>query len=124
MARVLVIDDESGVRASIEQILNYAGHEALLAADGRQGALLCRTGPPDLAIIDIFMPEQDGIETIAAFRREFPNVAIIAISGGHIASDSMLSTARQLGAERILAKPFSVAEFLSAVEEVLQGRSR
>lgn len=124
MGRVLVIDDESAVRAAIEQILNSAGHEAILAANGMQGATLCRTELPDLAIIDIFMPERDGIETIAAFRRDFPNVSVIAISGGHIASDSMLSTAQQLGAERILAKPFSVVEFLNVVEEVLRSRSR
>lgn len=124
MGRVLVIDDESAVRAAIEQILNSAGHEAILAANGMQGATLCHTELPDLAIIDIFMPERDGIETIAAFRRDFPNVSVIAISGGHIASDSMLSTAQQLGAERILAKPFSVVEFLNVVEEVLRSRSR
>jgi DNA-binding NtrC family response regulator len=120
MARILVVDDETGVRVALERILSQSGHEIFLAADGKDATRQNHVLPVDLVIIDLFMPDQDGLETITAFRRDFPEVAIIAISGGYDSSGAMLSIARELGASRILEKPFDYETLVRSVDEVLQ----
>src|SRR5690348_15443806 len=62
MARILVIDDEPQVLVVVEQMLRSAGHDVVLAADGREGLRRYREGPHDLIICDLFMPELDGLE--------------------------------------------------------------
>ena len=121
MARILVIDDDAEMRAVLQQALTAAGHEVALAADGGQGMELLRATPADLVVTDLFMPRQEGIETIVQLRRDFPELPIIAISGNPEATD-MLTVARRLGAVKTLEKPFQPQELLSAVAEVLQGR--
>jgi DNA-binding NtrC family response regulator len=119
MARILVIDDESDVRAVLGQTLEAAGHEVVLAADGREGMKEYRATPADLVITDLYMPDREGLETIAELRRHLPDVRIIAMSGGAVA-DLMLNVARKLGALAILEKPFLSKQLLAAVEKVLQ----
>ena len=123
MARILVIDNDADVRALLEQMLEPAGHEVSLAADGREGMKLHRAAPADLVITDLFMPNQEGLETIIELRKDFPEVRIIAMSGKDAAS-AMLRAAQQLGANRVLQKPFFPLELLVAVEEVLRPASR
>jgi CheY-like chemotaxis protein len=118
MARILVIDDDLDMRAMLEQTLRSAGHEVILAADGREGVERHRTSPADLVITDIYMPKQDGLETIRAFRRRFPEVAIIAMSG-RVFAVTMLSIAQDLGAVGVLLKPFVRDELLAAVAKAL-----
>ena len=120
MARILVIDDDGQVRDAIRRILERAGHTVLDAADGEAGIRLYRERPTDLIITDIFMPEQDGIETIQQLRREFPGVKIIAISGGdRTRTMDLRKDAELLGASRSLRKPFELTELLKAVSELL-----
>jgi len=117
MANILVIDDDLSVRGIIEQILKSAGHKVILAADGSEGIRLCRTEPADLVITDIFMPGQDGVQTIMQFRNLFPQVPIIAMSG--ITEGEMLAVAQKLGVVAILKKPFDHEQLLIAVEKAL-----
>ena len=81
MARILVIDDEADMRGLLEETLQSAGHEVSLAADGEEGMKRFRARPADLVITDLYMPGQEGLETIMQLRREFPSVAIMAMSG-------------------------------------------
>lgn len=118
MSRILVIDDEADMRAMLEQMLRESGHEVVLAANGKEGVNLFRTKPTDLVITDLFMPVQDGIETILQLRKEFPGVEIIAICG-RIAAKPLLLVARQLGAIGILEKPFYAEQLLREVNRVL-----
>jgi DNA-binding response OmpR family regulator len=122
MARILVIDDDPDTRAMLEQILKAAGHEVILAADGREGLERYRASPADLVITDIYMPKQDGLETIREFRKHFPEVSIIAMSGRALAV-TMLSIARDLGAVAVLHKPFAADELIAAVAKALGGQS-
>jgi len=108
MARILVIDDEPDIRTFLEEILESAGHEVILAADGREGVRQHCTSPADLLITDLFMPNQEGLETIREFRARFPEVAIIAMSG-KAAALTMLSVAQKFGAVGVLHKPFAAA---------------
>jgi CheY-like chemotaxis protein len=124
MARVLLIDDDDHARMVFRQILERAGHTVLEAADGREGIQLYRQAPTDLVITDILMPEQDGLEIIIALRKEFPEVKIIAISGGGEAGRmDFLYVAERLGAQRTLHKPFGVQELVEAVHDLLLGES-
>ncbi len=122
MARILVIDDEPDMRVLLEQLLKSAGHEVILAADGKEGMEQHCTSPADLVITDLYMPNQEGLETIGELRRRFPEVAIIAMSG-KTAALTMLSVAHKFGAVGILQKPFAADELIAAVEKALGGLS-
>ena len=123
MARILVIDDEISVRELLCTMLTQEGYEVVGAADGKVGMRLFRESPSDLVITDLIMPEKEGIETIMELRRDFPDVKIIAISGGGIIhAEDYLSMAEGVGAHRIFQKPFSVNEMLSGVRELLGQR--
>src|SRR5437867_9137098 len=84
--RIIVIDDDAEMRAMLEQTLKSAGHEVVLAANGKQGVKCYRANPTKLVITDLYMPEKEGLETIIELGREYPEVAIIAISGKPTAS--------------------------------------
>jgi DNA-binding response OmpR family regulator len=122
MARILVIDDEADIRTFLEEILKSAGHEVFLAADGREGVRQHCTSPADLVITDLFMPNQEGLETIREFRTRFPEVGIIAMSGRATAV-TMLSVAQKFGAVGVLHKPFAADELIAAVAKALGGQS-
>lgn len=117
MALVLVIDDEAGAREAVQQMLESAGHEVVPATGGREGLEKYRINPPDLVLVDLFMPEFDGFETILLLRREFPNAKIVAMSG-NIAAGAMLSVARRLGSAAVLEKPFTLEQLLITLDEV------
>ncbi len=121
MPRILVIDDEARVRNMLGQALERAGYEVVAAGDGAEGMAQYRDAPVDLIITDIIMPEKEGIETIVEMRREFPDVKIIAISGGGKGHpDSYLQMARKLGADWTFAKPLIRHELLAAIRELLE----
>ena len=122
MARILIIDDDRDMLYTLRQILTCAGHEVLEASDGAAGLRLFRQERPEFVITDIFMPEQDGLETILTLKSEFPTVKIIAISGGgQIGNLSYLEMAGPFGAERLLCKPFTRQDLLSAIQELAEG---
>jgi CheY-like chemotaxis protein len=121
-ARLLVTDDNSDMRQSMRLLLERAGYEVELADDGLRAVDLQRRRPADVLITDIFMPEADGLETIAHFRREFPRVRIIAMSGGGVrvgGAGSYLQTAAAAGADAVLAKPFQTEALLEAVRRLV-----
>ena len=119
MARVLVVDDDFQMREMLGVILERKGYDVMTAPDGKLAVQLQRKLPFDLVITDIIMPEKEGLETISELRHSYPRLKIIAISGGgRHRPDGYLELARQLGADRILAKPFGSWEILSAVREL------
>ncbi len=120
MASVLIIDDDDMVRTMLLRTITRGGHEAFGARDGVEGVARFREHPADLVITDIFMPNQEGLATIMELRRVTPNLKIIAISGGGArASLDVLPVAEALGAQKTLRKPFTPAEVMEAVNEVL-----
>jgi DNA-binding response OmpR family regulator len=121
MARILVIDDDLQIREMLTQFLKRAEYEVLAAPDGKTALKLHHATPVDLIITDIIMPEKEGLETIMEFRRHFPAVKIIAISGGgKIGVKEYLDIAEGLGAQKTFSKPFELKELLEAVGEILQ----
>jgi CheY-like chemotaxis protein len=122
MARILVVDDEPQMREVLCQALEGRGHIVDQAGDGREAFLRLAEHQPDLVITDLVMPDMEGLETIQALRNKFPALPIIAISGGgRIGPETYLSIAGQFGAERTFAKPFRLAELLTAVRELTGG---
>lgn len=119
-ARVLVVDDDGDARLALRRMLESAGYEVLEAANGRIAMSVCRTSSPEVVITDIFMPEQEGIETIQALRREFPDIKVIAISGQPAAA-VYLRMAKLLGAKATLEKPIPLGTLLETVRAVLTG---
>ncbi|HET6673737.1 MAG TPA: response regulator [Nitrospiraceae bacterium] len=123
MSSVLVVDDEDAVRRLIRETLGQAGYQVSEARDGKEGLLRYRQTPADLVIMDILMPDQDGLESILTLRREFPAAKIIAITGGSdmIGILNFLDVAKMLGARRTLQKPFDMNHLLDAVQAELRS---
>ena len=122
--KVLVIDDDHGVRHTLSKMLRSLGHEVATASNGGRGMEMMKAEPPQIVITDILMPEQEGFETIIKLRREAPDVKILAISGGFAAGDyNLLSMAHALGADDILAKPFGESDLVRALNRVATGSS-
>ena len=110
---ILVIDDEQLIRLQIRSALELEGYVVHEAANGNEGLARIAEAAPDVVITDILMPDKEGIETILELRRSHPKIRIIAISGGgRTGNKDFLRTAKHLGADRTLAKPFGLAELL------------
>jgi two-component system, chemotaxis family, chemotaxis protein CheY len=120
--RVLVIDDEAMIRTTLCAILTDAGCRVAAASDGVQAVEALRKDPADAVVVDIYMPQLDGFETIRQLRRVAPDAMIVAMSGGSRGEFDPLRAAELLGADRSLRKPFSVEDVLTALKDVLATR--
>jgi len=119
MVRILLIDDDDDFRNMLRTALEQDGYVVEEARNGHEGSQCYRTAPADLVILDLLMPQQEGLETIQTLRQEFPEVKIIAISGG-TGRLNFLPLARRFGALRTLQKPFTLQQLHDAVREILQ----
>jgi len=113
MSLILVVDDHYPMRVALEELLKQMGHTVLGAKNGKEALALQRRQPADVLLTDIFMPEMDGFEVIQKFREEFPNVPVIAMTGGMARKPDgpYLEIAQKFGAKWILPKPFSALQF-------------
>ncbi len=123
MPSVLIIDDEDPIRSMIRRTLEEAGYEVHEARDGKEGLHRYRRWPTDLVIMDILMPDQDGLESIISLRREFSSSKVIAITGGSdmIGILNHWDVAQMLGARRTLHKPFDTQALLEATRAELRN---
>jgi len=122
MERILIIDDEPQIRSMLRLMLERDGYEVVQAPDGIEGIRLYRQNPSDLIITDLIMPNKDGIGMIIDLKKEFPEVKIIAMSGGGLNKpDGYLKGAKKLGAAYTLTKPIDREEMLRAVRDTLKG---
>ena len=122
MARILIIDDEPQIRSMLTLMLEREGYEVVEASDGVAGIKIYRQSPVDLIITDLIMPNKDGIGMIIDLKKEFPDVKIIAMSGGGLNKpDGYLKGGKKLGAACTLTKPIDREEMLRAVRETLRN---
>ena len=120
MARILIIDDDAIIRRMLGLMLTKAGYEVVDAADGQAGIELFRENDIDLVLTDLIMPEKEGIEMILELKNDFPDVKIIAMSGGaQMGPEGYLQLADALGAQRTLKKPIVREDLLGAITEIL-----
>ena len=124
MTRILIIDDDRLVREALQVLLGAKGYEVSVAADGKSGIEAMKAVTFDLAIVDLFMPNMDGLTVIQAIRQLHPGVPLIAASG-FLFGDAcphmpgFAGMASEAGAAFTLYKPFRPKEVLCAVEEAL-----
>ena len=120
MSEILVVDDDLAVLDVMSEMLRLEGHEVTVAENGVDAVQCVNDAEFDLVITDLIMPEKEGLETIADIRRSRADLPIIAISGGgRLGPTDYLETARFIGANATLAKPFARQELLSTVESLL-----
>ncbi|MCF7927931.1 MAG: response regulator [Spirochaetales bacterium] len=121
MARILIIDDDEQVRRMFELMLQDAGYEVDTAKDGVEGMQIFEKDSYDVVILDIIMPEQEGIETFRKMRSVQKNVKVIAVSGGGKAGpESYLPMAKSFGARFTFEKPVDRKELLNAVHALVE----
>jgi two-component system, OmpR family, alkaline phosphatase synthesis response regulator PhoP len=116
-ARILVIDDEPAVTDLLVYNLRKSGYEPLVAADGREALRLARHSQPDLILLDLMLPEIDGLEVCRELRKTSA-VPIIMITARGEEIDRVVGL--ELGADDYVAKPFSMRELLARIKAVLR----
>jgi DNA-binding response OmpR family regulator len=121
MVRILIVDDDSNVRSALRQKLEDMGHRVRDASNGRNALLIADKQQPDIAIVDILMPEMDGIEIIKEFRRKHYHFPIIAMpSHGTTKRAWYGDIARMFGADDVLEKPFTPKEVETIVSRLIK----
>ena len=117
---ILVVDDHAIMREVVCEMLEDAGHQVRFAADGHEALRKLSCARFDVLVTDIVMPGMDGIELIGEVRRRYPDIRIIAMSGGgeRFPTHDGLTIARRLGAGVTLNKPFLAEQLIDAVEQV------
>lgn len=122
MPNILIVDDDDDIRRVLRRILETDGHVVADCANGQDALLAMGTRRPDLVITDVYMPEMDGIEFLVRLREKDPDLPVLAVSGGSLATaDFVLEDASQLGANAVLAKPFDIDEMRQTVRHLLGG---
>jgi two-component system alkaline phosphatase synthesis response regulator PhoP len=115
--RILVVDDEPAVRGLLDYNLRKAGYETQLAGDGREALRLALQTRPDLILLDLMLPELDGLEVCQELRKTLA-IPIIMITARGEEIDRVVGL--ELGADDYVAKPFSVRELLARIKAVLR----
>ena len=122
MKKILIIDDETSFLKTLKKLLERNSYKVIDAQDGNQGIKLFKEHSPDLIIIDLIMPEKEGLETIKGIRELKPDTKIIAMSGGGVGeSEVYLNIAKNFGAQYSFAKPIDNEELLLAVRNLLSN---
>ena len=117
MKTILIVEDDDNFRSMLRQMLERSGFGVIEAEDGLVGGRLYREKRPDLVLTDLIMPNKEGIELIVELRKDFPDIRIVAYSGGaSFSPDPFLDAAIDLGAKCTLRKPFEQEDLIAAVE--------
>ena len=125
MPTILVVDDEALVRRTLRIQLEKVGFTFIEAEDGRAAVEIAAAKDIDIALVDILMPNMDGIELIRALRIRRPALPIVAMSGGgRLEASDMLDVAAKLGADITIAKPVGAKDIMKAINDLLAARNR
>ena len=115
--RILVVDDDEGVRALLTRYLELEGYEVDQAADGAGAMTAIKSHPPDLLLLDVMLPSEDGLHILTRLRQD-SDVAVILLTGRDAEADRVLGL--KLGADDYVVKPFSPAEIAARIATVLR----
>jgi len=117
---ICVVDDDASVRRTLCAQLEAAGFATVEASEGGTGLEIIKTKRPAVAVVDIIMPEREGLSTIQEIRDNYPDVRVLAISGGGIGgAHRYLQFAEGLGAHDTMTKPIRAAEFVDRIKRLL-----
>ena len=120
MARVLVIDDDPGIRMIVRHVLEPMGHEVILGDDGFRGLGMAQHQRPDVVVLDLMMPLVDGFETLRMLATDDRTARIPVIVLSAIASGQE-DRCREAGAVAVLSKPFEPEDLDRAIRDALAG---
>lgn len=121
MAKILIAEDDEQLREMLRQALEKENYEVVGSKNGEEAIRILKQMPVDLLITDIIMPQKDGTSLIMDIRKDFPDLQVIAISGGarFIDPQNPLHIAKKLGAQITFTKPFKISELLDAVRKLV-----
>ena len=119
MAYILVADDSVTIRRRLRELLEEIGHQVIEASNGNEALEMLETHAVDLIVLDIVMPEKDGIETLIELSRRSIDLPVIAMSGTKSGAVDYLETAKKFGADHVVDKPFSPKDILDLVTNAL-----
>lgn len=121
-SHILIVDDDTQMRQTIRAILEEENYNIAEAYNGNAALRYLHSNKVDLIIVDIIMPDKDGIEVIVETKDKFPETKILSLSGGGmIAADEHLTSAQALGANHTLTKPFKNKELVEKVHSLLDN---
>ncbi|MFP6584206.1 MAG: response regulator [Candidatus Hydrogenedentota bacterium] len=121
MARVYVFEDVKALRDLLVEALVEKGHTVRAAADGQEGLDLFYREPADIVITDLHMPRMTGHEVMLTLRKDFPELKIIAMTGGgNVDSKLYLRVSESIGADWTVSKPFIMSEFMQGFEKIVK----
>ena len=118
MAKVLVIDDEQGIRHLLDTLLSRKGYDVVLADNGRKGLEIFRRERPDVVVLDLKMPEMDGVAVLQQIRRLTPDQPVIILTGA--ATPEREQQVRALGVTEFVEKEFSLHRLGDALKRLLK----
>jgi CheY-like chemotaxis protein len=124
MARILVVDDEPGLREFVHTVLEQEGHEVEEAKDGNQALAACDRQPVDLALVDLIMPGKDGVRTIEEMRQRHPRTAIVVITDTAPVRWPLRLLYEQPDTLHMIVKPLKAEVLIETVTEALGATSR
>jgi DNA-binding NtrC family response regulator len=124
MARILVVDDEPGLREFVHTVLAQEGHEVEEAKDGNQALAACDRNHVDLALVDLIMPGKDGVRTIEEMRQRHPRTVIVVITGAAPVRWPLRLLYEQPDTLHMIVKPLKPDVLLQTVAEALGATSR
>jgi len=116
---ILVVDDDAEVRSLVCEFLSACGYKVREAENGEEALKAYKAERASAVLLDMFMPEKDGIETLCDLLKHDPTACVIAMTGGGKLGVDVLKPARSLGAKNILHKPIAMTELQHAIEEAL-----
>lgn len=118
--QILVVDDEKRIRSSLAGILKDEGFDIALAEDGHQALEIIEKEAPDLVLLDIWMPKIDGLEILQKIKKQWPDIAIVMISG-HGSIETAVK-AIKLGAYDFIEKPLSLEKTVLVIQHALEAQ--
>ena len=126
MSKILVVDDSSLIRQCVAKLLERAGHTATTAANGKEAWAMLYAGVPDLIVLDLMMPQMDGLTFLRLLRHNhFWNETPVIVLTGHADEERMLDQAREMGVSDVIFKGTAAIESLiNRVGELNEVRSR
>lgn len=117
--RILIVDDQLGIRLLLKEILQKEGYSTFQAANGYQAIEITKKENPDLVLLDMRLPEMNGIEILQELKKISPDIRVIIMTA--YGEQELIDTAKNIGILDYITKPFEIEEIRRIVEEKIKA---